>query len=134
MIRSIVLTLCMALLPFPGLAAETLPSSLFFTDEAIADIHAATIRDDVRNLHLDAIAFYSAQRWTLWIQGKAWTPADVSKDFTILAVTPSSVTMKLHRDGEEPRTLTLKTGQSWLAARNEIIEGNPPPPRSGGAP
>jgi len=33
------------------------------------------------DIHLGAVLYYGPERWTLWLQGKRWTPATVNDDY-----------------------------------------------------
>jgi len=113
----------------PAQAQETgLPqTSLFFTPqeaheaETLAQRLAPAGRGDI---HCGAIFYYGPKDWTVWLQGKKWTPETSRDDLQILEVTASDVRLLWHgEDGASPVAFSLKPNQSFQIATRKVIAG-----------
>src|SRR5262249_15473692 len=75
-------------------AADT--SSVFFTPAEIAKIEApGSAPQTLSDIHLGAILYYGANRWSIWLDGERWSPITRRADLQILDVEPEHVMLRL---------------------------------------
>ncbi len=109
----------------PSYATEVPPSFFFSPDEMqkitqeIKKSNQTTMPKHV--IRLDSLMYFGKDRWTLWMQGKKWTPKTQSKDIEILSVTPTHATLSITLQGSmEKKKITLHTNQSF-----DLLTGEP---------
>lgn len=105
--------------------------SLFFTQD-----QRAQIDEEVRKtppdiaararhlLHLSSIMYFGADNWTLWLQGKRWTPSTTDPNVTIRSVTPTDVRLSVKlQNGAILDSVLLRPHQSLNLLNGEVMEG-----------
>ena len=112
--------------PLPVAATGAMPS-LFFTPEeaATADSlsHRAPAESDDRNIRLGAVFYYGPHDWSLWLQGKLWTPQTDQPDLHVIEVQPDAVRFSLTASGMAAREFTLKPYQTYRPVTDDVREG-----------
>jgi len=109
--------------------ATTPPPSFFFSPDEIQKITQEIKKSNQTNMpnhmiRLDSLMYFGKDRWTLWMQGKKWTPETQSKDIEILSVTPDQVRLSVTPQGSmEKKEITLHPNQSFDLLTGEIGGG-----------
>jgi hypothetical protein len=124
---AIVLTLAFLFPPALGFA-ETSGPSLFFTGNEVNEINRAyallpqtqTPRP-MHLLHLDSILYFSSAQWSVWLQGKKWTPDMRDDRITIQEVGRDYIRLKaLLQNGRMVEIARLELNQSLNLLTGEI--------------
>lgn len=128
--KKIFLFFLFLLIPDYSFAAADNPS-LFFNSQEIK-----AINEQVRSLppsqstlsrhlvHLDSILFFGPNKWTVWMQGKKWTPETDSPDLHIINVNAEAVYLSaLLQSGEAVSNIELKPHQSLNLLTGKVVEG-----------
>jgi len=79
----------------------------------------------IRDFKLEAIMYFSRERWTVWINGEAITPDRMPEDVRIRRVTAALVEIAWTPNPALPddvREFTLLPGQIYLAASGQVVE------------
>ena len=116
--------LCL-LLPAPALAASL--ASLFFSPAEMATIdglarRAPAVAGD-KNIRLGAVFYYGPHEWSLWLQGKMWTPQTDQPDLHVIEVQPNAVRFSLTLPDSAAREFTLKPYQTYRPVTDDVTEG-----------
>lgn len=128
-----------------AIAPGSAPTSLLFSPEALALIEAATRRrpgsapdQSSRPLkrpalapaaiHLSAIVYHGPDDWRVWLNGRSFAPGARPGPVEILAVDPDGVILAVHDRSGPSRRVRLRPNQSYLPARDAVVEGRPVPP------
>jgi hypothetical protein len=125
--------------------APTLPDSLMFGPSELADIEKARKRQPgsrpsveaaaeavaapvaaAPNIHLSALMYLGANRWTAWINGQQYGPGSATETIRVLAAAPNHVDLELEMHDRPPLRVRLSPNQTYLAAEGRVIEGIPP--------
>lgn len=125
------LILAFSLLSFASPAFGQNEASLFFTPT-----ERQTIESEIRQnppeqtvrskhlLHLSSILYFAPDRWTIWLQGRRFTPQTQAPDITILQVTADAVSLHYKRAGSsETIQVTLRPHQSVNLLSGSVSEG-----------
>lgn len=116
MFRFILAIMLLATLPA---LAEPMPRSLFFSGDELAQINAAVAEEPLAGgkdaaLRLGAIMYLAPDRWTVWLQDRAFRPDTRDERISIVSVTPASVTLTVTSPLTGQRqTVTLHPNQSY---------------------
>ncbi len=115
--RRMILALCL----FPTLAAaeETLPPSLFLTQQE----QGQQTSSNPSRTTLEALLYYSPTDWRVWLNGRMFTPETFDPTISIIAVTAQDVTLR-QQLGSQSRSFTLVPYQSYDWVQGNTSEKN----------
>jgi hypothetical protein len=76
-------------------------------------------------IKLDAVIYYSPDDWTVWMQGKRWTPSSNDPRLHIISTAPDKVRLSItNAVGGATKEITLRPHQVYDPATGKIGEDN----------
>lgn len=125
-------------------AVPAVPASLMFSPADLAEIEKARRRQAgapslaegggeaaapmkaMGNIHLSALMYLGANRWTAWINGQSFGPGAATDTIRVLGAAPHHVDLEVEVPDRPPLRLRLAPNQTYLAAEGRVIEGIAP--------
>ncbi|MDX9689087.1 MAG: hypothetical protein EOM37_06795 [Proteobacteria bacterium] len=102
--------------------------SLFFTKQETSEINRSyaqlpqtQLQRPIHLLHLDSILYFTPTQWSVWLQGKKWTPEMRDDRFTIQEVGRDYLRLKATlQNGRVVDQVKLRTNQALNLLTGEV--------------
>lgn len=109
--------------------AEPTEYSLFFSPDEVSQIETLAAKTpraaaNTGDVYLDAIFYYAADNWVLWLRGQKWTPSTTDPDVQVMDVKPDEVRLHVSMAGSEIHDVTLKPHQTFQLSTGKVVEGS----------